>query len=182
MRTRHSSSRTAVALATAASLSLFPVPRRRARAGACGLQAPPQKPRRRRNEPVDGGWPKAFNAPSGATVMVYQPQVASWDEPEAHGGVFGGGATRPRAPRSRRSARQDRSRHERGPRRAARELPASCKITESNFPTLTKRAAAGDRRARSTKAIPIERARDRARSRARQHRQEPDHARRTSRA
>ena len=29
--------------------------------------------------PVDGGWPRAYEMPSGAHVLVYQPQVASWD-------------------------------------------------------------------------------------------------------
>ena len=29
--------------------------------------------------PVDGGWPKAFATPSGGHVLVYQPQVASWE-------------------------------------------------------------------------------------------------------
>ena len=29
--------------------------------------------------PVDGGWPKAYATPSGGHVLVYQPQVASWE-------------------------------------------------------------------------------------------------------
>ncbi len=33
--------------------------------------------------PVDGGWPRVHNLPSGGTVLVYQPQVASWDK-QAH--------------------------------------------------------------------------------------------------
>jgi hypothetical protein len=30
--------------------------------------------------PIDGGWPRLADLPSGGTVLVYQPQVASWDK------------------------------------------------------------------------------------------------------
>ncbi len=30
--------------------------------------------------PVDGGWPRVASLPSGATILVYQPQIASWDK------------------------------------------------------------------------------------------------------
>ena len=30
--------------------------------------------------PVDGGWPRTYNLPSGGSVLVYQPQIASWDK------------------------------------------------------------------------------------------------------
>jgi hypothetical protein len=30
--------------------------------------------------PVDGGWPRVYDAPSGGSVLMYQPQIASWDE------------------------------------------------------------------------------------------------------
>ena len=29
--------------------------------------------------PVDGGWPRMYNLASGGTILVYQPQIASWD-------------------------------------------------------------------------------------------------------
>ena len=29
--------------------------------------------------PVDGGWPRAYTTPSGARLVLYQPQIASWD-------------------------------------------------------------------------------------------------------
>jgi hypothetical protein len=29
--------------------------------------------------PVDGGWPRAYSTPSGGKILVYQPQVASWE-------------------------------------------------------------------------------------------------------
>jgi hypothetical protein len=28
--------------------------------------------------PVDGGWPRVYSLPSGASILVYQPQIASW--------------------------------------------------------------------------------------------------------
>ena len=30
--------------------------------------------------PIDGGWPRLYDLPSGGTMLVYQPQVASWDK------------------------------------------------------------------------------------------------------
>ena len=29
--------------------------------------------------PVDGTWPRVYDLPSGGTMLMYQPQVASWD-------------------------------------------------------------------------------------------------------
>ena len=41
-------------------------------------------PRRQSRQPpssiVDGGWPRLYDLPSGGTMLVYQPQVASWDK------------------------------------------------------------------------------------------------------
>jgi hypothetical protein len=33
--------------------------------------------------PVDGGWPRVYNVPSGGSLLMYQPQIASWDK-QAH--------------------------------------------------------------------------------------------------
>jgi len=30
--------------------------------------------------PLDGGWPRAYALPSGGSILVYQPQIASWDK------------------------------------------------------------------------------------------------------
>jgi hypothetical protein len=30
--------------------------------------------------PIDGGWPRLYDVPSGGTMLVYQPQIASWDK------------------------------------------------------------------------------------------------------
>jgi hypothetical protein len=32
---------------------------------------------------IDGGWPRFYDLPSGATLLMYQPQIASWDK-QAH--------------------------------------------------------------------------------------------------
>ena len=33
--------------------------------------------------PVDGGWPRTYDLPSGGNILMYQPQVATWDK-QAH--------------------------------------------------------------------------------------------------
>ncbi len=33
--------------------------------------------------PVDGGWPRMYDLPSGGTILVYQPQIATWEK-QAH--------------------------------------------------------------------------------------------------
>ncbi len=30
--------------------------------------------------PVDGGWPRMYSLPSGGSILVYQPQIASWEK------------------------------------------------------------------------------------------------------
>src|SRR5918993_633360 len=30
--------------------------------------------------PLDGSWPRVLDVPGGGTILVYQPQVASWDK------------------------------------------------------------------------------------------------------
>jgi hypothetical protein len=39
---------------------------------------PPAKPPEL-DETVDGGWPRSFTMTNGGTVVIYEPQVASWD-------------------------------------------------------------------------------------------------------
>ena len=33
--------------------------------------------------PIDGGWPRMYNLPSGGSVLMYQPQISTWDK-QAH--------------------------------------------------------------------------------------------------
>jgi hypothetical protein len=44
-----------------------------AKAPAAGTAAAPAPP-------VDGGWPRVHALPSGASMLLYQPQIASWDK------------------------------------------------------------------------------------------------------
>jgi hypothetical protein len=46
--------------------------------------------------PVDGGWPRLYDLPSGGTMLVYQPQVASWDK-QKHMVAFSAVSYRPKA-------------------------------------------------------------------------------------
>ena len=31
------------------------------------------------SESIDGGWPGSYTTPAGASVVLYQPQIASWE-------------------------------------------------------------------------------------------------------
>src|SRR4029453_12629649 len=31
-------------------------------------------------QPIDGGWPRIYDLPSGGSILLYQPQIASWDQ------------------------------------------------------------------------------------------------------
>jgi hypothetical protein len=48
---------------------------------------PPSKPEATgaapTSAPLDGGWPRFYELPSGGSILVYQPQVASWER-QAH--------------------------------------------------------------------------------------------------
>jgi hypothetical protein len=58
-----------------AAKSTAPPPTTQAKPAPAATQKPaPAAP------PVDGGWPHVANLPSGATVLVYQPQIATWDQ------------------------------------------------------------------------------------------------------
>ena len=47
---------------------------------AFSAQSTPPAPAAEANEAdVDGGWPRAFTMPKGGTVVIHQPQVASWE-------------------------------------------------------------------------------------------------------
>ena len=45
--------------------------------------------------PPDGGWPRVYTLPSGASILVYQPQIASWDK-QAHLVAFSAVSYRPK--------------------------------------------------------------------------------------
>ena len=71
--------------------------------------------------PVDGGWPRAYTTPSGAHLVLYQPQVASWDAQErmvAYSAVSSAQGRR----QARDRHRQGRGRHQSRARRSAGQL------------------------------------------------------------
>src|SRR5262245_40642976 len=48
-----------------------PAPAKAAPAGAKPAASP---------APPDGGWPRAYSTPSGGNIILYQPQMASWEQ------------------------------------------------------------------------------------------------------
>ena len=151
--------RTAVAIATAFSLALAPVaPSLAAQVSpAPKPTAAPAKPPAAAAQPVvpgkaaagpapvaaptpappDGGWPRGYTTPSGGKIIVYQPQVASWDQ-QRHVVAYAAvsyeakGAPKPALGSIKLEADTKVSVSER--------LVSfhDLKITESNFPTLPK--------------------------------------------
>ncbi len=87
--------------------------------------------------PVDGGWPRFYDLPSGGSILLYQPQIASWEK-QAHIVAF--------------SAVSHRSKAGDKPAMGTIKLEAdtnvaladrlvslrAMKIEEANFPTLQK--------------------------------------------
>jgi hypothetical protein len=86
---------------------------------------------------IDGGWPRAYTLPSGGNILVYQPQIASWDK-QTHMTAFSAVSHRAKSgdkpalgtiklEATTRVALEDRLVNFQG-----------LKIVESNFPTLPK--------------------------------------------
>ena len=123
--------------------------------------------------PHDLGWPRAYATPSGGKIIVYQPQIASWDNQKlvvAYSAVSyePKGATKPALGSVKVEA---------DTKVSVSERLVSFKdfrITESNFPTSPQgtdaRGGDGDR-----PVDPRERARHRAGPRAGQRGPQPDH-------
>jgi hypothetical protein len=107
MQTRHETARARVALVTALSLLMSPIaplvqaqapPSTAATTAKPAAQAPSTTAPRPATStaqpataaarpaaataaaPVDGGWPRAYQTPSGGRILVYQPQVAEWTQ------------------------------------------------------------------------------------------------------
>src|SRR5262245_54361125 len=100
----------------------------KAGAGAAPTAAPAQ---------VDGGWPRGYATPSGGKIVIYQPQMASWDQ-EKHMVAYSAvsyemkGAAKPALGSLKIEADTKVSVSER------LVNFSDFKITESNFPTLSK--------------------------------------------
>ena len=97
MRSHHGTARAPIALITALSFfisSVSPMVGAQAPAPSGPAQAPSASTRppaaatqakatpagapAAAQAPVDGGWPRAYQTPTGSRVLAYQPQVASW--------------------------------------------------------------------------------------------------------
>jgi len=132
----------ATAQSRAATAQAAPAPT--APAQAAGTAAPP----------VDGGWPRAYQTPSGGQILVYQPQVASWDA-QKHMIAFTAvsylpkGVTKPALG----SLKIEADTAVSVEKRLVSFKPLQ--ITESNFPTLPKEQVR-DVVAQITRAIPDE--------------------------
>ena len=89
-------------------------PKSAAKAGAAPAAAPAADP--------DGGWPRAYLTPSGGQLLLYQPQIASWDNQKRMVG-YGAVSYQPKGA-AEAGARHDqgRERHDGVGGRAAREV------------------------------------------------------------
>jgi hypothetical protein len=66
--------------AVVASTVLIPAGAERSFAGAAGQESRPSTMARAPTpqQPADGGWPRAYITTSGARLVPYEPQIASW--------------------------------------------------------------------------------------------------------
>ena len=124
-------------------------------------------------EGPDGGWPRAYTTASGAALVVYQPQVASWAD-QKHMVAYAAVSYTPKgAKQPALGTVKVESDTQRRPGRAARELLGA----QDHRIQLSHAAARStqDRGGRNHRGGAARRARDRARPGAGQHRHEPDH-------
>ena len=120
--------------------------------------------------PPDGGWPRIYDLASGGSMLVYQPQVATWQNQTKHGGVQRRLAPHQGRRQARRRHHQVRSRYEGRSPRTAGELPGH-EDRGGELPDAVQRADPAKCRP-DRQGHPAGRSRDRARPRAGQHRQE----------
>ncbi len=145
-RTRVAEGRAAVAVVSALALALTPAaPLAAAPSPAQATAKPATAPAKPATAPakaaptptIDGGWPRAHTTPSGGHILVYQPQVASWEGLRrivayAAVGYEAKGATKPALGSIKIEADTKVAVSE----RLVKFTPL--KITEANFPTVKK--------------------------------------------
>jgi hypothetical protein len=145
-RTRVATGRASVAVVTALAMTFAPaaplVAGQSSTAPAAtkppaGATAPKAAPAAASAAAVDGGWPRAYTTPSGGRILVYQPQVASWEGQRrmvayAAVGYQAKGATKPALGSIKIEADTKVAVSER------LVSFAPLQITEANFPTLKK--------------------------------------------
>src|SRR5262249_4302836 len=87
--------------------------------------------------PIDGGWPRFYTTPSGAQVVLYEPQVASWDD-QKHIVMYSAVAY---TPKDQRGTALGTIRVEADTKVAPAERLVNfsdLRITSANFPTLSR--------------------------------------------
>ena len=102
----HARTRARIAVLTVISLAASPIaPLVRAQAPAAKAPAAKPPPASPGAGPADQGWPRAYSTASGAALVIYQPQVASWTD-QKHAVLYLGRVLHAEGrDRSRRSAR-----------------------------------------------------------------------------
>ena len=103
--------------------------------------------------PIDGGWPRAYDLASGGSMLVYQPQISSWETQKHLVAVQRRVASRHGRGEAGARDGQVRSRHERLGRRPPGQA-AEPQDRRSEFPDAAERAGAGDYGRRSTRRFP----------------------------
>ena len=137
MRIFHARTRARIAVLTLLSLVTSPV-EPLLLAQTPSTKAPAEKAAATATAPAVEGWPRAYTTASGAALVIYQPQVASWADQKHVVAVRGGVLHAEGRDASRRSARV---KVESDTSVALDERLVSFsefKITESNFPTLKR--------------------------------------------
>ena len=120
----------------------------------------------------DGGWPRAYTTPSGAALVLYQPQIASW----ANQKLMTAYAAVSYAAKGAKQPGLGTIKIEAATSVAVDDRLVSftdLKIVESNFPTL-ERDVVKTLVSEITASLPGRRAGDRTRPCARKHRSQPD--------
>ncbi len=72
-----------------------PVPSPQEPAKPTQASTPPKAPAPAPATPIDGGWPRMYSLDSGGTILMYQPQIASWDR-QTHLVAFSAVSYRPK--------------------------------------------------------------------------------------
>jgi len=80
MRKLIRAARASVAIATAASLACSPAAPVASTPQQAAATAPAEAPAAEARPDVDGGWPRGYETPGGARIVLHQPQVASWQD------------------------------------------------------------------------------------------------------
>ena len=96
--------------------------------------APSRQPR----VPIDGGWPRSYTTNSGAALVIYQPQIATWDKQKLMTAYAAASYTPPGAAEAGARHVPDRGRHRACRWPSGSSASRSTVSLEANFSTLDK--------------------------------------------